>query len=245
MIGLLDSGLGGVTVLREIIRQGIKAKYIYYCDDINNPYGDKSDDEVYTIVKNIVDFLLNRGCLAIVIACNTASAICVKRLREEYSDTIFIAIEPAYKMVYDYNRDAKTLVMATNGTLNSDKFLNLYSKYNNQNTILLPCSGFADIIEEGNLEKVDKYLVDKLSKYKNVENVVLGCTHYPLIKDNIKKVLGNVKFFDGASGVSRELLRQLNKRNIICSSDISFEFINTSSDTDKRVRFYELLKQGV
>ena len=113
MIGVLDSGIGGVTVLREILKQGINAKFIYYSDSKNNPYGDKSEDKVYSIVKGIVDYLLDSGCIAIVIACNTASAICVKRLREEYPNTLFIAIEPAYKMVHDYNPEGKTLVMAT------------------------------------------------------------------------------------------------------------------------------------
>ena len=83
MIGIIDSGIGVGSVLREILKQGINANFIYYSDSKNNPYGDKSNDEVYSIVKNIVNFLLEKGCVAIVIACNTASAMCVKRLREE------------------------------------------------------------------------------------------------------------------------------------------------------------------
>ena len=82
MIGILDSGIGGVSVLLEIIKLIPKGHFIYYSDSKNNPYGDKSNDEVYSIVKNIVNFLLEKGCVAIVIACNTASAMCVKRLRE-------------------------------------------------------------------------------------------------------------------------------------------------------------------
>ena len=78
MIGILDSGIGGVTVLKEILKQGINAKFIYYSDSKHNPYGDKSEEEVYSIVKGVVDYLLNRGCDIIVLACNTASAMCVK-----------------------------------------------------------------------------------------------------------------------------------------------------------------------
>ena len=242
MIGIIDSGIGGVSVLREILKQGINANFIYYSDSKNNPYGDKSNDEVYSIVKDIVNFLLEKGCVAIVIACNTASAMCVKRLREEYPDTLFIAIEPAYKMVHDYNPKGKTLVMATKGTLASEKFLALFNKYDNNRTILLPCSGLAELIEEGNEVKIDRYLDDNLSRYKDIDNVVLGCTHYPLIKDNIRKVLGDIKFFDGSLGVSKELVRQLEFRGITFDDNsYSVEFIDSSGDASKERRFGELL----
>ena len=242
MIGILDSGIGGVTVLREILKQNIHAKFIYYSDSKNNPYGDKSEDEVYSIVKTIVDYLLDKGCVAIVLACNTASAICVKRLREEYPDTLFIAIEPAYKMVHDYNPKGKTLVIATEGTINSEKFLTLFNKYDNKNTILLPCKGLAELIEEGNEVKIDRYLDDNLSKYKDIDNVVLGCTHYPLIKKNIRRVLGDVKFFDGSLGVSKELVRQLELRGITFDNEsFSVDFIDSSGNVSKENRFMELI----
>ena len=245
MIGVLDSGIGGVTVLREILKQRINAKFIYYSDSKNNPYGDKSEDEVYSIVKGIVDYLLDSGCIAIVIACNTASAICVKRLRSEYPDTLFIAIEPAYKMVHDYNPKGKTLVMATEGTIKSEKFLTLFNKYDNHKTILLPCKGLAELVEEGNEVKIDRYLDDNLSKYKDIDNVVLGCTHYPLIKDNLKRVLGDVKFFDGSLGVSKELVRQLELRGITFDNEsFSVDFIDSSNNSNKRARFMELMSSS-
>ncbi len=245
MIGVLDSGIGGVTVLREILKQGINAKFVYYSDSKNNPYGDKSSDEVYSIVKWVVDYLLDKGCVAIVLACNTASAICVKRLREEYPDTLFIAIEPAYKMVHDYNPKGKTLVMATEGTIKSEKFLTLFNKYDNKNTILLPCKGLAELIEEGNDVKINQYLDDNLSKYKDIDNVVLGCTHYPLIKKKIRRVLGDVKFFDGSLGVSKELVRQLELRGITFDNkSFSVDFIDSSDDASKENRFKELLTNG-
>ncbi len=243
MIGVLDSGIGGVSVLREIIKLIPKGHFIYYSDSVNNPYGDKSKDEVYVIVKNIVAYLLDKGCIAIVLACNTASAICVKRLRSEYPDTLFIAIEPAYKMVHDYNPEGNTLVMATKGTLESEKFLALYHKYDNNKTTLLSCSGLADLIEKGNMEDVNLYLENNLKKYKGVDNVVLGCTHYPLIKENIRRVLGVVKFFDGSVGVSKELLRQLELRNInYDNNELKIDFIDSSKDDSKEKRFRELLK---
>ena len=247
MIGVLDSGIGGVTVLREILKRGVNAKFIYYSDSKNNPYGDKNSDEVYSIVKWVVDYLLDMGCVAIVLACNTASAICVKRLREEYPDTLFIAIEPAYKMVHDYNPKGKTLVMATEGTINSEKFLTLFNKYDNHKTILLPCKGLAELIEEGNDVKINQYLDDNLSKYKDIDidNVVLGCTHYPLIKKNIRRVLGDVKFFDGSLGVSKELVRQLELRGITFDNkSFSVDFIDSSNNVSKENRFKELMSSS-
>lgn len=243
MIGVFDSGIGGVTVLKEILKVLPKQKYIYYSDSIHNPYGDKTDKEVYSIVKRIVEYLINRGCVAIVIACNTASAKCVKRLREEYKKIIFIAIEPAYKMVHDYNFEGKTLVLATKGTIESEKFLALYHKYDNHKTVLHSCVGLAELIENNDEKELNIYLKNTLSKYKGVENVVLGCTHYPLIKEELKKVLGNVRFFDGSVGVAKELKRQLEKHGLLKKESFSLEFVDTSQDKKKEQRFYALLNQ--
>ena len=214
MIGVFDSGIGGATVFREILKLLPNYKYIYYSDSLNNPYGEKTDVELYKIVKTIVDYLIDRKVSIIVIACNTASAKCVKKLREEYKDITFIATEPAYKMVHDYNVNGKTIVMATKGTIESEKFLALYHKYDNHKTILKPCIGLAELIEKNKMEEVDKYLIANLGEYKQIENVVLGCTHYPLIKDNIRKVLGNVKFFDGSAGIANELKRKIKEKDI-------------------------------
>jgi glutamate racemase len=173
-IGIFDSGIGGVTVLKEIIKLLPNENYIYYSDSKNNPYGDKQDKEILKICDNIVEKLISRNCKTIVIACNTASAKAVNYLRDKYKTIPFIAIEPAYKMVYDYAYDEPTLVMATKGTIESEKFNLLYNKYNNHKTELLECIGLADIIENGEKEELKKYLELLLSKYKGkIKNVVL------------------------------------------------------------------------
>ena len=173
-IGIFDSGIGGVTVLREIINILPNENYIYFSDSINNPYGDKKQEKIIEICDKIVQNLLKKNCKAIVIACNTASAIAAKHLREKYKEIPIIAIEPAYKMVYDYAYDNPTLVMATKGTIESEKFNILYNKYDNHKTELLECVGLADVIEEGNEEKIKNYLKENLGKYKGkVQNVVL------------------------------------------------------------------------
>ena len=173
-IGIFDSGIGGVTVLKEIKKVLPNENYIYYSDTKNNPYGDKTNEEVIKICDEITKYFIKRNCKVIVIACNTASAKASKYLREKYKDIEFIAIEPAYKMVHDYAYNEPTLIMATKGTIESEKFNILYNKYNNHKTELLSCIGLADVIEEGNEEKIKKYLKDHLSKFRGkIKNVVL------------------------------------------------------------------------
>lgn len=173
-IGIFDSGIGGVTVLKEIIKVLPEENYIYYSDSKNNPYGDKDDEEIINRCEEITNFLLEKNCKAIVIACNTASAKSAKYLREKYPHIPIIAIEPAYKMVHDFAYDKTTLVLATKGTIESEKFNLLYKKYNNHKTYLMPCVGLADIIEEGDKDKLEKYLNKNIGIYKGkVENIVL------------------------------------------------------------------------
>lgn len=252
-IGVFDSGIGGVTVLREIVKILPNAEYVYYSDSANNPYGDKSDEEIINICDNITKLLINKNCEAIVVACNTASAKAVKFLREKYTELPIIAIEPAYKMVHDFAPDDETLVMATRGTIESEKFNLLYHTYDNHKTTLLECVGLADVIEEGNKDKIKDFLNNLLSKYNGkVKNIVLGCTHYPLVQDVIEDVLGgNIKFFNGAPYTAKHLKDVLIEKEIISEEDIdmnqkidfeNIEFIDTKKSEEKRIRFFKNLE---
>lgn len=211
-IGIFDSGIGGVTVLKEIIKLLPNERYYYYSDSKNNPYGDKTKEEINQICEENLKYLIRKGCTSIVIACNTASAVSAEFLRKKYPSIAIIAIEPAYKMIYDYAYDKETLVMATKGTIESEKFHLLYDKYNNHRTTLLPCIGLADKIENGNIDQIKECLKKELKEYKGkVQNVVLGCTHYPLVQKEISEILGNVKFFNGAKGLAIHLKEILEK----------------------------------
>ena len=245
-IGIFDSGIGGVTVLREILKVLPNENYIYYSDSKNNPYGDKSDDQIHELCENIVNLFIEQKCKAIVIACNTASAKSAQYLRQKYADIPFIAIEPAYKMVYDYAYSESTLVLATKGTIESEKFNLLYHTYDNHKTILLPCVGLADIIEEGNREKIKKYLKEHLELFRGkVKNVVLGCTHYPLIQDEIQEVLGEVTFFNGAPYLAKHLQEVLEKKDLIHNNNEkgTIQFIDSSNSEQKKKRFFEILEK--
>ena len=243
-IGIFDSGIGGVTVLKEIIKVLPNEDYFYYSDSINNPYGDKNSIEIINICKRNVELLLKNNCKIIVIACNTASAIAIESLRKEYPNIRFIGIEPAYKMVHDFNPDGETLIMATKGTIESEKFNILYNKYNNNKTHLMSCSGLADIIEKGENESIIKYLNDNLKKYKGiVDNVVLGCTHYPLAKNEITKILGNVTFFEGSTRVAEHIKTVLETDNLLNNCGLSnIIFKDSSKKKIKEDRFYNILK---
>lgn len=243
-IGIFDSGIGGVTVLKEILKILPNENYIYYSDSRNNPYGDKSDEEIKKICDSIVEFFITQNCKAIVIACNTASANASKYLRERYANIPIIAIEPAYKMVFDNSYDDTTIVMATKATIESKKFDLLFNQYNNHKTILLPCIGLADLIEEGNKDKIEKYLERVLNEYKGkVKNVVLGCTHYPLVKKQINQVLGDVQFFDGAPFLAKHLKDILQEKNCInkTSKNGNIEFIDSSRSKEKEKRFFNII----
>ena len=161
-IGFLDSGIGGSTVLIKSLSVLPNENYVFFSDSANCPYGDKSDDEIIERCDKIVSFLIkNYGCKAIVIACNTASAKASAYLREKYSLPI-IAIEPAYKMVYDQNPDGFTLVMATKGTLESEKFHKLYYKYNNHKTALIACVGLGILLSTAQRRSFAIILIKRL-----------------------------------------------------------------------------------
>ena len=239
-IGLFDSGIGGVTVLKEIKKLLPNENYIYYSDSKNNPYGDKKEEEIIKRSEELYKYLVNKNCKVIVIACNTASSIAANILREKYKNNNIpiIAIEPAYKMVYDYNYDKETLVMATKGTIESERFNLLYHKYNINKTILLECVGLAVMIEEGNKNKILEYLEKNIGKYRGkIENIVLGCTHYPLIQKEIGQVLGeNVKFFNGAGRLAVHLRKILEQQNLLNNNpkEGKIEFIDSAENKEKR-----------
>ena len=242
-IGVFDSGIGGATVLKEIIKLLPNEEYLYYSDSKNNPYGDKTQAEIITLCQRIVAFLIDQGCEIIVIACNTASANAAKSLREQYSQVPIVAIEPAYKMVNDFAIDDDVLVLATKATMKSEKFMKLYQTYDNHKTVLLECVGLADLIENEKDLEINQYLKQSLGKYAGkIKSVVLGCTHYPLIEDKIKSILGKeTKIFNGAKGLASHLEKIIEKGNYHHSKSLKVTFYDSSFSQKKEERFYKYL----
>ena len=242
-IGIFDSGLGGLSILKELIKVLPNEDYLFYEDSINNPYGEKSEEELFSITSKIVDYLLKEDCKIIVIACNTATTSCMKKLREKYPDTIFVGTVPAIKVAYD-NNYKNTIILSTPYTRNSKRVEELIDEYHNPNQKIINISGenLANLIEENKIDEIRVLLDRILSPYKDSDSIVLGCTHYPLIKDEIKKVLPNTEILDGSNGVAREVKHQLEINSSISNSNKcgNITIINTK-DVSLIDRSYEIL----
>ena len=223
-IGFFDSGVGGLSVMREAISILPNENFIYFGDSKNAPYGTKKLDEVKNLTLNAVDFLLNKDVKAIVVACNTATSAAIEEIRNKYKQLVVIGIEPALKPAVKLSRKGKIIIMATPMTLRERKFNLLMDKYKNESCIIsLPCAGLVEFIEQGVLEgeELKGYLKQKFKPYLNddIAAVVLGCTHYPFIKKALANVIGNnIPLIDGGLGTSYELERKLIERDLINDS---------------------------
>lgn len=220
-IGFLDSGVGGLSVLREAIKIMPNENYIYFGDSKNAPYGVKPTKEIRDLTFNVVDFLIEKGIKGLVVACNTATSTAVSELRRVYPDIPLVGIEPAIKPAVELNRSGKILIMATPMTIKQEKFNLLLNKYKEKAEIVpIPCAGLMEFIEDGILsgEELEEYLEEKLSIYdkSEISSIVLGCTHYPFVKDVIAKIVGsNVIIMDGGEGTAREIKRRLREKNLL------------------------------
>ena len=220
-IGFFDSGVGGLSVLRETIKLMPNENYIYFGDSKNAPYGVKTVEEVQKLSFKAIDFLLSKGVKAIVVACNTATSAAIEELRNFYRDIPIIGIEPALKPAVELNREGAVVIMATPMTLAEKKFNALQQKYKSQAVIApLPCGGLVELIESGNIEGelVENYLREKFKEVNSdkIASVVLGCTHYPFVRGTITKILGgDVPVIDGSDGTSRHLKNVLEESNML------------------------------
>ena len=231
-IGVFDSGIGGTTTLAEIRKLLPNENYIFYADSKNNPYGSKSEEELYKIVTEIVEFLISKDVKLIVIACNTATTKCIYKLRKDYPDMIFVGTEPAIKVACDNNYNT-TLVLATPGTIASERTQELVEKNRRkeESIILIACDKLANAIENDDQEQIDEILHHYLDQYKyaNIDAIVLGCTHYPIIKDKIQEYFKDAVLIDGNVGVAKQVKYQLETNNLLTTSkeEGNVEFIQT------------------
>lgn len=220
-IGFFDSGVGGISVLKESLKILPNEDFVYFGDSINAPYGIKSVNEVKELTFNAVDFLLSKGAKVVVIACNTATSAAIDDLREKYTNIPIIGIEPALKPAVEISRGKSIIIMATPMTLAEKKFSNLMELYKKEvNMISLPCAGLVELIENGIIkgEQIQNYLRDKLKEFKliDIASIVLGCTHYPFIKDELIKIVGEKTIIiDGSIGTVNQLKRQLTRNNLL------------------------------
>ncbi len=206
-IGVFDSGVGGVSVLRDLVRMLPRERFIYYGDNLNAPYGVKTEEEIRTLALHVADVLLSMGIKALVVACNTATSAAISTLRERLSIPV-VGMEPALKPAALSRRQGEILVLATPATLRQQKFKHLYALYG-EHAIILPCPGLMEFAERGQLtgEEIDGYLARQFAPLRDtaLDAAVLGCTHYVFLKKAIGKALPGVPLIDGNDGTARRL----------------------------------------
>ena len=217
-IGMFDSGVGGISVLREAVRQLPHERFIFFGDTKNAPYGTKTKEEVLSLSRRIVEMLLDEGCKAIVIACNTATSAAAATLRAEYADLPIIGMEPALKPASLLHQDGIVLSLATPGTIAGEKYAHLYALYG-EGVVSMPCKGLMEFAERGELDSKDlhAYLKALFQSYqdKKVEAVVLGCTHYVFLKRAIQRFFPDTPLIDGNEGTVRQLTRRLAEMDLL------------------------------
>lgn len=247
-IGIFDSGVGGVSVLKELVSLMPGENYIYLGDSKNAPYGTKSREEILENSLACAQFLTDRGVKALMVACNTATSVCISELRKIYPNMPVVGVEPAIKPALEDKNNSVIVVMATPLTLKEAKFKNLLEKYRTDDAqiIPLPCPGLMEIVEKGLSDRKEAYtyLEDLFSSVRKPQGVVLGCTHYPFVKKAIKKVLGDVSIYDGGVGAAKQLKRLLTEQDLISdrTEGGEVEFVNTLNSARQNELASMLLK---
>lgn len=226
-IGVIDSGVGGLTVLHELMRQLPQEHFIYFGDTLRCPYGSKTKEQVKLFIWQIVNYLLKKKIKSLVIACNTATAYTIKELQSHLSIPVIGVIKPGARAAIKVTKNKEIGVIGTQGTVQSGAYSQALSDIDPTiNTYSLPCPRFVPMIEQGLLqgEEVDRILTQTLYPLLNTEidTLILGCTHYPLIKKAIHKLLGDsVRIVSSGEEVARETSSMLD----------SFGLTEISTDT--------------
>lgn len=218
-IGIFDSGAGGLSVFREIRKVLPDEEYIYYSDSANCPYGEKTVEFIIDRCRQITEFLINEGVEIIVVACNTATAAAIRTLREEYSIK-FIGMEPAIKPAAQLTKTGTVGVLATAGTLKSEKYLRHKEKYASDIRIVEHVGeGFVELVEAGitsgtEAEATVKSSLDPLLE-AGADTIVLGCTHYPFLSDVIIGLAGpEIRLIDPAPAIAKHLIEVMDEEGI-------------------------------
>ncbi len=215
-IGVFDSGVGGISTMAALKQELPQENFLFYGDTANAPYGTKSREEVMSCILRVTDHLLAQDVKAIVIACNTATAVAAASLRATLALPI-IGIEPALKPAHEMRRGGHILVLATPMTLRLEKFRALYALYG-EGAVPLPCPGLMELVEAEDHAAARAYLRHLFAPYdlQQVDAVVLGCTHYVFLRPILADILPEtVSVLDGNAGTARQLRRVLDARNLL------------------------------
>ena len=238
-IAVFDSGVGGVSVLRELRALMPGERFYYFGDSANAPYGKKTTEKVRELTLAAGKKLLeDLDCKALVVACNTATAAAIIDLRESYPDRIVVGIEPALKLACDRHPGGTIGIMATDVTLREQKLAALMERVKRDCTVLrVQAPGVVELVEAGKADTAEAVeLMERLlGPYTGKLNaLVLGCTHYPFMKKAMAKVLGDgVELLDGGAGTARETRRRLQEAGLLNDGRGELVVENSSGDPEK------------
>lgn len=219
-IAVFDSGVGGISVLRQLRKRMPNERYLYFGDSANAPYGVRTPEEVRRLTLAAADKLIGQGIKALVVACNTATAAAIEDLRRKFPQLIVVGIEPALKVGADKYPGGHIGVMATPVTLEGEKFHRLLDRFSDVCRVsLIPAPGLADLVEAGkqNGPEGEALLRPLLAPYAGkLDALVLGCTHYPFAWDMISKILGSrTELLDGGEGTAAQTKSLLESRGLL------------------------------
>lgn len=212
IIGVTDSGLGGLTILKSLYNNDSNHKYIYYADNSNSPYGQYNKDKILTLTRACCEKLIEMGSDIIVIACNTATSAAIDSLRQYYNVPI-VGTEPAI-MPAIHNNHHKTLVLATPFTIYSGRYASLTYRFYNR-LINCPCRDLARLIDEAapDFSVLYDYVKCILKPFNDADAIVLGCTHYVLIKSIISSIMPKAKIYDSSDGIAKRVNYLVNQKD--------------------------------
>ena len=218
-VGVFDSGLGGISVLRALVAELPREDFRYFGDSAHAPYGEKTEAEVLELSRGIAERFLADGAKAIVIACNTATSAAAATLRAAHPDVPIVGIEPALKPASLLRHGGCVLVMATPVTLSQEKFLSLMARYG-EGAVALPCPGLMEFVERGETDSpaLEDYLQRLFQPFRarQVDSVVLGCTHYAFLREQIARHFpAGTVLVDGNEGTVRQLRRRLEETGLL------------------------------
>jgi glutamate racemase len=238
-IAVFDSGVGGVSVLRELRRLMPGERFYYFGDSANAPYGKKTTAQVRELTLAAGrKLLIDRDCKALVVACNTATAAAINDLREQYPDRIIVGIEPALKLACDRHPGGTIGIMATDVTLREEKLAALMERVKRDCTVIrLPSPGVVELVESGKCDGLEAVaLMEQIlgPHADTLDALVLGCTHYPFMKKAMRQVVGDgVEILDGGEGTARETRRRLMETGLLNEGTGELVIENSSGDSGK------------
>ena len=243
-IGVFDSGVGGISVLRQLRLVMPRERFLYFGDSANAPYGTRSTGEIRELTLAAAEKLMARGLKALVVACNTATAAAIEELRQTYPDTIIIGIEPAIKTACDRFPGQTVGIMATPATLREEKLAELLHRCASRcKVVKLPAVGLVELVEagKGNSPESHRLLRQLLSSYRGeLKALVLGCTHYPFAARTIATILGeDTVLLDGGVGTAIHTRHRLEDAGLLWDGPGEVIFENSSDDP----RLPELCRQ--